>query len=118
MSFNDFMNKVRYWDNLIAKWLMRHFYFMFFQVVLVVIFVFWLGNTINIIDMSFQTGREAPVLEKLAISQSVNMTIIVLLLLLNSFWLLYIFNSIQRIRNVLKDVNFNITKLRFRDKSA
>lgn len=118
MSFNDFMNKVRHWDNLIAKWLMRHFYFMFFQLVLVVIFVFWMTNTINIIDLSFQTSREAPVIEKLAVSQSVNMTIIVLLLLLNSFWLLYIFNSIQRIRNVLKDVNFNITKLRFRDRSA
>jgi len=118
MSFNDFMNKVRHWDNLIAKWLMRHFYFMFFQLVLVVIFLFWLGNTIQIIDLGFQTPREAPILEKLAISQSVNTTIVVLLLLLNSFWLLYIFNSIQRIRNVLKDVNFNITKLRFRDKSS
>ena len=111
----DFMNKVRYWDNLIAKWLMRHFYFMFFQIVLVIIFVFWLTNTIQVIDTSFTASKESTI-ERLAVTQSINSSIIVLLLILNSFWLLYVFNGIQRIRNVLKDVAFNLNKLRFRDK--
>lgn len=115
MSQNDFMNKVRYWDNLIAKWLMRHFYFMFFQIVLVIILVFWLTNTIQVIDASFQTADATPI-ERLVVTQSINTAIIVLLMILNSFWLLYVFNGIQRIRNVLKDVNFNISKLRYREK--
>jgi len=115
MSQGDFMNKVRYWDNLIAKWLMRHFYFMFFQIVLVIILGFWLTNTVQVIDASFQTSGASP-FERLAVSQSINTSIIVLLMILNSFWLLYVFNGIQRIRNVLKDVNFNISKLRYKEK--
>jgi hypothetical protein len=116
MPAYDFMDKVRYWDNLIAKWLMRHFYFMFFQIVLVVILVFWLTNTIRVIDAGFQM-TEASALERIAIAQAINTSIIVLLLLLNSFWLLYIFNGIQRIRGALRDVSFNISKLRFKDRS-
>jgi hypothetical protein len=115
MSFNDFMNQIRQWDNTIAKWLMRHFYFMFFQLVLVIIMVFWLTNTVHVIDVSFQIS-ESSLLEQLAVAQSINTSIIVLILLLNSFWVLYVFNGIQRIRNVLKDINFNISKLRFKDK--
>jgi heme/copper-type cytochrome/quinol oxidase subunit 2 len=115
MPFNDFMNKVRYWDNLVAKWLMRHFYFMFFQIVLVIILVFWLTNTIQVIEASFETARGS-VLERLVLSESINTSIIVILLILNSFWLLYVFNGMQRISNLLKDMNFNISKLRYRDK--
>jgi len=115
MAFKDFMNKVRYWDTLIAKWLMRHFYFMFFQVVLAVVFLFWLVNALGVIDISVSYEKVA-LTEKILSVQAVSMTIIVLLLLLNSFWMLYIFNSIQRIINVLKDINYNTNKLRYREK--
>ncbi|HLF17303.1 MAG TPA: hypothetical protein VI749_00205 [Candidatus Omnitrophota bacterium] len=115
MSFNDFMNQIRQWDNTIAKWLMRHFYFMFFQLVLLIIFGFWLTNTVQMIDVSFQLS-ESSLMERLAVTQTINTSIIVLILLLNSFWVLYVFNGIQRIRNILKDINFNISKLRFKEK--
>jgi len=49
-------------------------------------------------------------------TQSINTTIIVLLLLLNSFWMLYIFNGIQRLTSILKDVSYNITRLRNQNK--
>ena len=113
MAFKDFMNKVRYWDNLVAKWLMRHFYFMFFQFVLVIVFLFWFANTLNVVDANFQTSNNI-VTEKLLSAQTINTTIIVLLLLLNSFWMLYIFNSIQRLGNILKDISYNLNKIRFR----
>jgi len=103
-------------DNLTAKWLMRHFYFLFFQVVLVVIFFFWLFNTIRVIDTSFQVSKSA-VLERILMTQSVNTSIIVILLLLNSFWLLFIFNSIQRLSNLLKDISYNINRLRVKGKT-
>ncbi|MCK5012401.1 MAG: hypothetical protein KAS66_01140 [Candidatus Omnitrophica bacterium] len=115
MAFKDFMTKIRYWDNLTAKWLMRHFYFMFFQIVLFVIFLFWFVNMFNVIDTNYQISRTS-VLERAIMTQSINTTIIVLLLLLNSFWMLYIFNGIQRLMNVLKDISYNINRLRIQNK--
>ena len=115
MAFKDFMNKIRYLDNLAAKWLMRHFYFMFFQIVLFGIFLFWFVNMFNVIDISYQISK-ASALERAAMTQSVNTTIITLLLLLNSFWMLYIFNGIQRLVNLLKDVSYNINRLRIKNK--
>ena len=109
MSYNDFMTKVRQWDNLTAKWLMRHFYFMFFQFVLVVIFIFWFINALSLINLSFDIHKSS-LLEQLMLNQSVHMSIVVLLILLNSFWMLFIFNSLQGLRNILKDISFNTTK--------
>lgn len=110
MAFNDFMAKIRYWDNQIAKWLMRHFYFMFFQMVLLIIFLFWFVNMFDVIDIN-QESANSSLLERAVISQSVNTTIMVLLLLVNSFWMLYVFNGIQRMMNLLKDINYNIHRL-------
>ena len=115
MAFKNLMVKIRYWDNLTAKWLMRHFYFMFFQIVLFVIFLFWFVNMFNVIDTSYQASKTS-VMERAVMTQSINATIIVLLLLLNSFWMLYIFNGIQRLTNILKDISYNITRLRIRNK--
>jgi membrane-associated HD superfamily phosphohydrolase len=115
MSYNNFMSKVRYLDNLVAKWLMRHFYFLFFQIVLMAIFLFWFVNTIQIIDSSLLVSKTSA-LERILMTQSVNTSIIVLLLLLNSFWMLYIFNGIQRIANLLKDISYYTSRFRVRNK--
>lgn len=115
MAYKDFMSKIRYWDNLTAKWLMRHFYFMFFQIVLFGIFLFWFVNMFNVIDTNYQVSRTS-VLERAIMTQSINATIIALLLLLNSFWMLYIFNGIQRLTNILKDISYNINRLRIQNK--
>ena len=115
MAFNDFMNKIRYWDNLTAKWLMRHFYFLFFQIVLVVVFLFWFFNLFNVIDTTTQVPKDH-LLERIAVAQSINLTIIVLLLLLNSFWMLYIFNVIQRLHHILKDIGYNLSRIRYKFK--
>ena len=115
MAYKNFMNKIRYWDNLTAKWLMRHFYFMFFQITLFVIFLFWFVNMFNVIDTTYQVEANST-LERAIATQSVNATIIVLLLLLNSFWMLYIFNGMQRMTNILKDISYNISRLRSQNK--
>ncbi len=109
MAFQDFMNKVRHWDNLTARWMMRHFYFMFFQFVLLIIFLFWFVNTFRVIDVNEAVPQNA-LIEKILSIQSVNITLIVILLLLNSFWLLYTFNGIQRMLQVLKDISFNTSR--------
>lgn len=110
MSFNDFMNKIRHVDNQLAKWITRHFYFMFFQCVLIVIFVLWFVNTFNVIDVN-NDAVKADIQGKILVGQLVNSTLITLLLILNSFWLLFIFNIQQRIFSILKEVNYNIGRL-------
>ena len=115
MSFQDFMNKVRHWDNTIAKWMMRHVYFMFFQFILLVIFLFWFVNMFKVLELSLLSTQNS-VLEKILATQSINITIIVLLLILNSFWLLYIFNGIQRIGNLLKDLTYLINRIQTKNK--
>lgn len=108
MLFNEFMAKVRYWDNHMAKWMIRHFYLLFFEIFLVVIFVGLFIVTIKIIDVS--TEVRDGVVERLLLFQSFDTILITLLMLLNSFWMLYIFNEIIRTRSALKEINFNLTK--------
>lgn len=116
MFYNTLLSKIRYWDNLTAKWLMRHFYFMFFQIVLVVIFFVWFVNMFNVLDANYQISDDSPITERILATQSVNMTIVVLLILLNSFWMLFIFSAIQRIGNLLKDISYHLNRLRNRNK--
>ena len=109
MAFSDFMAKVREWDNRSAKWIMRHFYILFFEIFLVLIFLGLFINTIQVINISDSVSPN-DISERLLLSQSVNGLIIVLLLLLNSFWMLYMFNSIIRFRSLLKEINYNLRK--------
>ena len=117
MAFNDMMNKIRYYDNMLARWLMRHFYFMFFQVILAIVFAMWFHNLLRVIDLS-HFEAEKSLIEQILMTQTINTTIVVILLILNSFWMLYIFNGMQRISNLLKEVSYNISRLRVRNKSA
>ncbi len=116
MSYKSILTTIRYWDNMTAKWLMRHFYFMFFQIILVAIFLVWFTNMFNVIDPSYQVPQTGTATEHILAAQSVNMTIVVLLVLLNSFWMLFIFSGIQRIGNLLKDITYHLSRLRAHSK--
>lgn len=105
MPFSDFMNKVRQWDNNAARWMMRHFYIIFFEFVLVIVFFIFLFNTFRTIDLSHAVP-ENNITEQLLVQQSTNTHIIIVLMLLNSFWMLYVFNEITRVRTLLKDISF------------
>lgn len=109
MSFTEFMNKIRQVDNRCARWMMRHFYTMFFQVVLVVIFFFFFVNTIQHIIVSEQIEPNNMTQTILA-QHSTNLLLIVFLMLLNSFWMLFIFNSMDRLRIILKDINYTLMR--------
>ena len=113
MSFNDFMSKIRYWDSLITRWIMRQFYL--FQIPLWIIFFVWLFNTLNIIDTQGHI-TDSMIAEKIQQTQSINVAILILILLLNSFWMLYMFNALQGIRLLLKDINYNTGRLKFKDR--
>ena len=116
MSYKNILATIRYWDNMTAKWLMRHFYFMFFQIILVAIFLVWFVNMFTVIDSSYQVPETGTPAEHILAAQSINMTIVVALVLLNSFWMLFIFSGIQRIGNLLKDITYHLSRLRVRTK--
>ena len=109
MGFEDFMAKIRHWDNRSAKWMMRHIYILFFEVFLVVIFFAFFVNVISVINISADVSKSS-IIERLLMAQSTSTLIIVLLLLLNSFWMLYMFSSVIRLRTILREMNFNLSK--------
>lgn len=111
MGFNDFMNKVRQWDNRSAHWMMKHFYMLFFEFILVGVFVFFFMNTFKVIDARDHIPSYDP-MANLLLAQTTNTSLIVVLLLFNSFWMLYIFNSILRLRGVLKNIEYNLSRKR------
>ena len=111
MGFNDFMNRIRHWDNRSAQWIVRHFYILFFEIILVIIFISTFINTIKIIDVSIDI-QKSTILERLLMAQTVNTLLVVILLLFNSFWILYIFSSLLRLRSLLKNIDFNLSRRR------
>ncbi len=111
MGFDHFMNNVRQWDNRMAQWIVKHFYILFFEIILVGIFVAVFINTIKLVDINSDIHR-ANILERLLMAQSVNTLLIVILLLFNSFWILYIFSSLLKLRGLLKNIDFNLSRRR------
>jgi hypothetical protein len=111
MGFLDIMTKIRQLDHLFARWLLRHFYFLFFQLVLVGIFFFFLLLTFKTLDIA-GTITTPYSIERLLFHQNLHTLVVILLLLLNSFWMLYMFNGLERIRSLLKDINFNLMRRR------
>jgi len=115
MGFNDFSNMLRQWDNRSSQWFIRHFYLLFFEIILVGIFVAVFVNTLKIIDVNADIGHipgGANPVEQLMLTQTINTLLIVILLLFNSFWMLYIFSSLLKLRTLLKNIDFNLGKRR------
>lgn len=110
MPFNEFMNKVRHLDNSLAKKIERLLYIPFLCF-LVGIIVATFVNSLKIIDISTSTPKSS-LIEQILLTQTFNTLLIVILLIFNSFIVLYIFNNILRIRNVLKNIDFNLSHRR------
>jgi hypothetical protein len=111
MASNDVMNKIRQWDNRAAQWMGRHFYIILFEAILVIIFFFVFINIFKIINTSFYIPKDN-VTDQLLLTQSINTTFIVILLLLIALGVLNIINNNSRLRSVLKNIEFNLSKRR------
>src|SRR5882672_7272750 len=101
MANNDFFNKIRQWDNRAAQWMGRHFYIILFEVILIIIFLFTFINALKILNTSFEVSKNS-VTDRLLLTQSVNSTMVVMLLLLISLGVLNLINNNSRIRNSIK----------------
>ena len=108
MSFQTVMNRVRQWDNKSNQWFIRHFYVLFFEIILVMAFVIFFALTINTLNISADIHKNV-VSERLLLTQNYLFLLIVFLMLLNSFWMLFMFAGMLRIRNVLRNMDFNLS---------
>ena len=117
MAYNDVMNKVKQWDNRAAQWMSRHFYIILFEAILVIIFIFAFINVFKILNVSFDIQKYS-VTDQLLFTQSLNSTLIVMLLILISLGILNIINSNSRLRGVLKNIEFNVCKRRTDNKAS
>ncbi len=115
MASSPFMSKIRHLDNTIAKWLMRHFYFIFFQIILVAVFVYWFTTVFGVIDFNFRVPKST-LTEHLLTAQMTSLNMIVLLMIINSFWLLYMFNCIMRIMHTQRDMSYTLSRMRHQNK--
>jgi len=111
MGPNDLMYKIKQWDNRAAQWMGRHFYIILFEVILGIIFLIAFINTLKILNTSFDIHKNN-ITDQLLLSESVNTTLIVMLLLLISLGILNIINSNSRLRGTLKNIEFNLSKRR------
>jgi len=111
MAYNDFMNKIKQWDNRAAQWMGRHFYIILFEAILAIIFLFAFINALKILNTSFDVQKNN-VTDQLLLTQSFNSILIVMLLILISLGVLNIINSNSRLRNILKNIEFNLNRRR------
>ena len=111
MSANDFMSKVRQWDNRSNQWFVRHFYVLFFEIILVAAFVTFFVLTVNTINMSHDI-RTNDITVKILFQQNIIGLMLVFLAILNSFWMLFMFSGLLKVRNVLKNMDFNLSRRR------
>ncbi len=114
MAYNDLTNKIKQWDNRAAQWMGRHFYIILFEAILVIIFLFAFINALKILNTSFDVQKNN-VTEQLLLAQSFNSILIVMLLILIALGILNIINANSRIRNVLKNIEFSLSKRRSED---
>jgi len=116
MGYNDLKYKVRQWDNRAAQWMGRHFYIILFEAILCLIFLLAFINALKLLDIGFDLHK-ASLADRLLLNQSINTTLIVMLLILISLGVLNIINSNTRLRGVLKNIEFNLSKRRMDQKS-
>lgn len=111
MADSGFMYRVRQWDNRAAQWMARHFYIILFEIILGLIFLLAFVNALKLLNLSFSIPHDS-VTDQLLLSQSVNSCLAVMLLILIALGILNIINSNSRLRNVLKNIEFNLSKRR------
>jgi hypothetical protein len=111
MAYNDYMNKIKQWDNRAAQWMSRHFYIILYEILLGIIFLFACIIALKLFYISFDIPKDN-ITEQLLLTQTFNSILVVILLILISMGILNIINNNSRLRNVLKNIEFNVTKRR------
>jgi hypothetical protein len=103
------MNSLRKLDKRSSQWFVRHFYVLFFEVILVVVFFLFFVVTINVLNTASDAHSHSTI-EQLIYNQSIIGLLVLFLLLLNSFWILFMFSGILRQSNILKNIDFNLSR--------
>ena len=103
------MNNIRQWDSRSSQWFARHFYVLFFEIILIGVFVFFFANIISVININTDIDKNT-IVERLLLAQNVSTLLILFLLIINSFLMLFLFSGFLRIRSILKNMDFNLSR--------
>ncbi|MBF0122898.1 MAG: hypothetical protein HQL21_05780 [Candidatus Omnitrophica bacterium] len=103
------MNNVRQWDSRSSQWFARHFYVLFFEIILIGVFVFLFANIISVININADIDKNT-IIERLLLAQNISTLLILFLLIINSFLMLFLFSGFLRIRSILKNMDFNLSR--------
>ncbi|MDE2221879.1 MAG: hypothetical protein KGK03_02290 [Candidatus Omnitrophica bacterium] len=117
MGQNELLSKIRQWDNRAGQWMGRHFYIIFFQVILIIIFILGFGIGLKTIYSSFDVPKN-DVIAQLLLIQSYAMILTVMLLILIALGVLNLISHNSRIRSAIRNIEFNLSKRRFDQKPA
>jgi hypothetical protein len=108
-KFRQLMNTIRQWDNRSSQWFARHFYVLFFEIILVAVFVFFFMNTVAVFNISVDIEKNS-ILERLLLAQNASLLLMLFLMIINSFLMLFLFSGFLRIRSILKNMDFNLSR--------
>ena len=103
------MNNFRQWDSRSSQWFARHFYVLFFEVIFIGVFVFFFANIISVININADIDKNT-IIERLLLAQNVSTLLILFLMIINSFLMLFLFSGFLRIRSILKNMDFNLSR--------
>jgi hypothetical protein len=109
MNYQTFFNKFRQWDNRSQIWFSKNFSMLLFEIILVAIFIIFLNNTFDIIGLSTAVPKDN-LLDKILLAQSGLILLVIVLMLFNAFIMLFMFNSMLRLRSILKNIDFNLSR--------
>jgi H+/Cl- antiporter ClcA len=111
LSFNELANKLRQWDNRSNQWFSKNFSILLFEIVLAIVFFFFINTMMDVFTISAQVSR-SNILEQIMLSQTGFLMLIVLLLIFNSFLMLYLFSNMLRMRGILKNMDYSLSRRR------
>jgi hypothetical protein len=101
------MTRLRQWDNRSSQWFSRSFSIALFQMLLGMVFFFFVNIMLDVFSLGTEV-KKATTVEQLLFSQSELMLLVVVLLIFNSFLMLYLFSNLLRIRGVLKNIDYSL----------
>ncbi|MDE1921171.1 MAG: hypothetical protein KGJ09_07070 [Candidatus Omnitrophica bacterium] len=111
MGQNDLLYKIRQWDNRAGQWMGRHFYIIFFQIILFIIFILAFIIGLKIIYTGFDVPQN-DIVAQLLLVQDYGTILAIMLLILISLGVLNLINHNARLRGTIKNIEYNLSRRR------
>lgn len=107
----EMTSKLRQWDHRSSQWFTKNFSVLLFEVLLAFICFLLLNMMIDLFAIEGRVNKDN-LTEQILLSQARLTQLIVMILIFNSFLMIYLFNNMIKIRGVLKNMDYNTSRRR------